>query len=535
MSFIKFENITKTFNGRDVLKNINIEMEEGEVLGILGRSGSGKSVFINMLRGMQDYKPDKGNIYFTVAMCPKCHHTEPPSKIGEKCECGETLIEKTVDFWGGNEAEFRGVRRRIAIMLQRTFALYEEYSVIENVMKAMELLDLSYDEKIMYALDLLDTVQMNHRVTHLARDLSGGEKQRVVMARQIAKNPMLFLADEPTGTLDPKTAEVIHNALKEKIKQTKTTMVISSHWPEVMRDLCDSVIWLENGSIKKTGSAEEVVQEFIATIPEREEIKEYTVGEPLIEIKDLKKHYYCIDRGVVKAVDGVDLTINEGEIFGIVGLSGGGKTTLSRLIFGITDPSSGDIQIRLGEKWIDMSEKGPQGRGRITPYLGLLHQEYALYPQRTVLENLTDSISLELPAEFAKIKSTYVLDAVGFEGEQSMDILEKDSDELSGGEKHRVALAQVLIKEPHVIILDEPTGTMDPITRVHVTESILRTRDELDETFIIISHDMDFVIDVCDRVVLMRGGKIIKEGKPEDIVDELTPQEKEKMIKEKKI
>lgn len=179
-----------------------------------------------------------------------------------------------------------------------------------------------------------------------------------------------------------------------------------------------------------------------------------------------------------------------------------------------------------------MTEKGPLGRGRVTPYLGILHQEYSLYPHRDVLGNLTEAISLELPAEFARMKALYVLRAVGFDEEYAENILGKYPDELSGGERHRVALAQVLIKEPRIIILDEPTGTMDPITRVQVTDSILRAREELNQTFLIISHDMDFVLDVCDRASLMRGGRILKTGDPEEIVGELTPDEKMKMLKE---
>jgi len=130
------------------------------------------------------------------------------------------------------------------------------------------------------------------------------------------------------------------------------------------------------------------------------------------------------------------------------------------------------------------------------------------------------------------MKAIYVLKAVGFDEEYSENILNKYPDELSSGERHRVALAQVLIKEPNIVILDEPTGTMDPITRVQVTDSIRKARDELNQTFLIISHDMDFVLDVCDRAGLMRGGKILKMGDPESIVEDLTPREKEKMLTE---
>ena len=145
--------------------------------------------------------------------------------------------------------------------------------------------------------------------------------------------------------------------------------------------------------------------------------------------------------------------------------------------------------------------------------------------------NLTEAISLELPAEFAKIQALHVLEAVGFTSQQVSEILTKYPDELSEGEKHRVAIAQVLIKEPNIVMLDEPTGTMDPITRVIVTDSILKARDELKQTFIIVSHDMDFVLDVCDRAGLMRGGKLLDVGTPEEIVKKLTSSEKEDMLK----
>jgi len=528
MSFIELKNITKSFNGVNVLKDLNVEIKEGSVLGILGRSGSGKSVLINMLRGTKEYKPDSGEMIFNIAICNECLHVEPPSKVGESCQCGGKLEAKKVDFWKADRKDFAEIKKRIAIMLQRIFALYERETVIENVLRAMETGE--YEENLYKALDFLDMVQMSHRITHIARDLSGGEKQRVVLARQMAKEPMLFLADEPTGTLDPQTAEYLHQTLIDGVKNKGITMVITSHWPEVMNKLADQVIWLEKGEIFEKGPAREVVKNFLATVPLPKEVGEVEYGGPVIEVKNAKKHYYSIDRGVIKAVDGVDLSINKSEIFGIVGLSGSGKTTLSRMLIGLTEASSGDINTKLGDDWIDMTKKGPLGRGRIIPYIGLLHQEYSLYPYRSVIENLTDSISLELPAEFAKMKAIHTLDAVGFDSEYAKVILNKEPDELSGGERHRVAIAQVLIKEPNIVILDEPTGTMDPITRVQVTDSILKAREELEQTFLIISHDMDFVIDVCDRTALMRGGKILKIGDPKEIVKELTPEEEEKML-----
>ena len=532
MDFITLKNIKKTFDGVDVLKDINLKITEGETLGILGRSGSGKSVLINMLRGTKEYMPDSGNIIMNLAVCPDCLAVDSPSHEGEKCSCGGTYEAREVDFFNAERKLFASIKRRISIMLQRNFALYDEETVIENVMRAIPE-GVDYEEGLYFSLELLEMVQMNHRITHIARDLSGGEKQRVVLARQLAKNPMMFLADEPTGTLDPQTAVKLHNTLKEGVKDKNITMLITSHWPEVMTELADNVIWLEDGQIKEDGDPETVVNHFLETVPvpKKPEIPEF--GEEEIVIKDLKKHYYSIERGVVKAVDGINLSIHNEEIFGIVGLSGSGKTTTTRMLIGLTEPSSGEIDVKLGDEWIDMTKGGPLNRGRVVPYIGLLHQEYSLYPHRTILGNLTDAISLNLPAEFGKIKAIHALTTVGFDEKEATIILDKYPDQLSVGEKHRIALAQVLIKEPKIIVLDEPTGTMDPITRVNVTDSILKARTDLEQTFIIVSHDMDFVLDVCDRAALMRGGKLLDVGTPEEIVNQLTPDEKEDMLKER--
>ncbi|MCC7554076.1 MAG: methyl coenzyme M reductase system, component A2 [Methanobacteriaceae archaeon] len=529
MSFITFKNIGKSFNGVEVLKNINLKIEEGQTLGILGRSGSGKSILINMLRGTKDYAPDEGQIIYELAVCPECLYVESPSYENEKCKCGGTYKKESIDFFNCDRKLFASIKRRIAIMLQRNFALYDEETVIENVMKAMGD-DDDFEDNLYEALDYLEMVQMNHRITHVARDLSGGEKQRVVLARQLAKKPMLFLADEPTGTLDPQTAEKLHQTLIDAVKDKGITMLITSHWPEVMNKLADYVIWLEKGEIVEEGNSEEIVQKFLDTVPLPEKKEVPNIGDDEIIIKDIKKHYYSIERGVIKAVDGVSLDIDKNEIFGIVGLSGSGKTTLTRMLIGLTEPSDGDIEVKLGDDWIDMTKVGPLNRGRVIPYIGLLHQEYSLYPHRTVLGNLTDAISLELPAEFGKIRAIDVLTTVGFDSTQAQNILNKYPDSLSGGERHRVALAQVLIKEPNIIVLDEPTGTMDPITRITVTDSILKARKDLGQTFLIVSHDMDFVLDVCDRAALMRGGKVLKTGKPEEIVKDLSVDEKEKML-----
>ncbi|MEM2124727.1 MAG: ATP-binding cassette domain-containing protein, partial [Methanolinea sp.] len=213
-------------------------------------------------------------------------------------------------------------------------------------------------------------------------------------------------------------------------------------------------------------------------------------------------------------------------IFGIVGKSGAGKTTLSRIIAGLVEPTEGEMNFRVGDEWIDMTRPGIENRGRARGYIGFLHQEYDLYPHRTVLDNLTDAIGLEFPKELSVRKAKLTLAMAGFSEERGEEILSRYPDQLSAGEKHRVALAQVLIREPRLVILDEPTGTMDPLTKRDVAHSILHARKEMEQTFIVVSHDMDFVREICDRVAWMRGGKIVAVGTVPEVFGMMPPEER---------
>jgi methyl coenzyme M reductase system subunit A2 len=244
------------------------------------------------------------------------------------------------------------------------------------------------------------------------------------------------------------------------------------------------------------------------------------IGEKILSARDVTKRYISVDRGVVKAVNMVSFDVAKKEIFGIIGKSGAGKTTLSQIIAGIIEPTSGEMNILIGDDWVDMTTPGIDQRGRAKEYIGLLHQEYDLFPHRTVLDNLTDSIGLEFPRELAIRKALITLSMAGFSDSKAKEVLNHFPGELSDGERHRVALAQVLIREPRIVILDEPTGTMDPITKMDVKHSILHARDEMDETFILVSHDMDFVRDVCDRVALVRGGRIVRMGPTAEVLAE---------------
>ncbi|HRU80059.1 MAG TPA: methyl coenzyme M reductase system, component A2 [Methanolinea sp.] len=523
--FISVRNLSMEYSGKKVLDNLSFEIYEGETMGIIGRSGAGKSVLIHLLRGVED-PPTAGAIVYHVSMCPHCATVGLQSDAGKPCpRCGATLAKADVDFWKPeNEALKKQIMRRTAIMFQRTFALYGDDRVIENVLRALD--DVDYGEgAINRAADLLDRVRLSHRMMHIARDLSGGEKQRVVLARQLARDPLLLFADEPTGTLDPQTAAIVHQMLRAASKDSGMGIVITSHFSRVIEDTAARAILLDEGRIEKIGAPGDVISHFLRDYAREEDESPVTIGEDILVARDVAKRYMSADRGLIRAVNGVSFGVRRGEIFGIIGKSGAGKTTLSRIIAGIIEPTAGEMNFLVGDEWIDMTKPGIENRGRAKGYIGLLHQEYDLYPHRTVLDNLTDAIGLEFPKELAVRKAKITLAMAGFSDKVSGDILSKYPDQLSEGERHRVALAQVLIREPRMVILDEPTGTMDPLTKRDVKHSILHARQEMDQTFIVVSHDMDFVRELCDRVAWMRGGKIVAIGTVPEVLRAMPPEE----------
>ena len=506
-----------------VLNNVSFEIPEGEIMGVIGRSGAGKSVLMHLLRGVEE-PPTKGTIVYHMSACNKCAFMDVQSRSGKKCpECGGTLESVDVDLWDEKNNGMKSrVMNRTAIMFQRTFALYGDDRVIENVLHALDDIRYPQERAVGRAADLIDQVKLSHRMMHIARDLSGGEKQRVVLARQLAKNPAMLFADEPTGTLDPETAKLVHAMLLEAAQKNSMGIVVTSHFSQVIEDMANRAILLADGEITSIGSPKKVIKSFIKDYQEVEDSAPAEIGDTILQARDVMKRYISVDRGVVKAVNSVSFEVSRKEIFGIIGKSGAGKTTLSRIISGIIEPTSGEMNILIGDDWVDMTKPGITERGRAKEYIGLLHQEYDLFPHRTVLDNLTDSIGLEFPKELAMRKAIITLRMAGFNEDKAKLILNRFPGELSDGERHRVALAQVLIREPRLVVLDEPTGTMDPITKQDVKQSILHARDEMDETFIVVSHDMDFVRDICDRLALMRGGKIIDIGPTKEILPQVT-------------
>ena len=552
---IKVENVCKDYELDDGtvvtgVKNVSFEVKEGEILGIMGKSGSGKTTLLRALRGVEHI--DSGKI---------------------------TVSYLSVD---GDSSQFyyNKLKKITAIHLQRSFGLWPD-TVRENVLRKLyshryfdesstdfEVAESEFGQE---ADELLEYVSLTHKKDHYASVLSGGEKQRLIMARQLAKQPKVLLLDEPATMACPKTKQEILDAVKKINKELNITIVVVSHLPEVQKYLADRVILMEDGEIKKEGTPDEITEEFLNEMEPIVDIENVSTDLDVIDVKDIYKRFYLLTGGEVLQIEDVNFKVQKENILSIIGPSGAGKTVLLRMLAGLEDPDSGDVLYNVEGEWNDIEVPGI-GRMKIRSKLGFMHQEFALTHYATVLDQLATRLgyknqdivkdararaerlglgeelldSLYLLTDLQESEAKARLRQVGLEPDilgdlfpkfpetetrkavvdifdsldLDLDILQRKSYELSGGQKVRVMLALILISKPEFLLLDEPFGDLDPITLRTVTNSLKKISKEYNITIVMISHNTDFIKELSNRALFMDDGEIIDDSEDiDEIVD----------------
>ena len=552
---IKVENVSKEYELDDgtkitALKNVSFEVKEGEILGIMGKSGSGKTTLLRALRGVEHI--DEGSI-----------------------EVGKAKITSESSQFYYNE-----LKKETAIHLQRSFGLWPD-TVRENVLRKLYARDyfdegdtnfeVAESEFGHEADELLELVSLTHKKDHYASVLSGGEKQRLIMARQLAKRPKALLLDEPATMACPKTKQEILDAVKKINKELNITVILVSHLPDVQKYLADRVILLEDGEIADEGSAEEICDKFMEGMDEIVDIQNISTDEDVIQVNDVFKRFYLLTGGQVLEMEDINFTVQKENILSIIGPSGAGKTVLLRMLGGLDDPDKGEVLYDVEGEWKDIDIPG-MSRMKIRSKLGFMHQEFALTHYATVLnqlatrlgyknqdivkdaqkraenlglsEELLDSFyqltdlpeteakerlrQVGLDAEilndlFPRFPETATKEAVAdiFESlDLDMDLLYRRSYELSGGQKVRVMLALILVSRPKFLLLDEPFGDLDPVTLRDVTNALKKISKTYGITIVMVSHNTDFIKELSNRALFMDDGKIVDDSENiNEIVD----------------
>lgn len=559
---IKVENLTKIYKLNDnnrikALDNVSFEINDNEIFGIMGISGSGKSTLMRILRGVEPF--DEGTI-----------------TIGDM-----VITPKTYNNYKND------LKEKTAIHLQRSFGLWSK-TAVENVIHKLygiqtgdeTTADITHikDEYMDEALDILETVGLKEKADHFAPVLSGGEKQRLVLARQLAKKPEILLLDEPATMSSPKKRKEVLDTIKKIHEKYNTTVIIVSHQPEIQEYMADRIMLMFNGQVTEIGSPEQVIEDFLKDEEEIYPIAKLDRTEPIIKVNNLTRDFYLYRGGHVLTIEDVNFEVKKGEILSIIGPTGSGKTEILKMIAGFELPDSGSIEIFTEDKWIKMDEYG-ENRMQIRKNMGFMHQEFALTPHTPIIEQLKYKISpktddiykyaiekadelgiskealdiiyqltdlskdeailklekINLSPEilnilFPKINTEEVINYAKpvFEAlDLPLPLLTRQFIELSGGQKVRVAMATVLASKPEILILDEPFGDLDPVTLRQVANSLKKINEEFGTTIILVSHTMEFVKEVSSRSILINKGKLLEEGDPEKVTNDFIEMESE--------
>ncbi|MEC3982542.1 ABC transporter ATP-binding protein [Amycolatopsis sp. H20-H5] len=520
----------------DAVKGIGFDVKPGEIVAVVGESGSGKSVTSMSVLGL----------------LPKTSRIAGELRLGERNLAD--LKEKDLQKIRGNE---------IAMIFQEPMtALNPVYTVGWQLREALRShQDISKAAADARAIELLEMVGIPNppeRFRQYPHQLSGGLRQRVVIAMAIACDPKVIIADEPTTALDVTVQAEILGLLRKLRDTLNTAIVLITHDMGVVADLADRVVVMYQGNIVEEAPVrelfasprEEYTRRLLAAVPVlgqrpegrrllddagitdvnseeatkiAEEIRlvdaelEAVIEEsaPALEIKNLVLEYPG-RRGTAKnrAVDDVSLTIAKGEIVGLVGESGSGKSTVGRCAIRLLAPTEGTVSIA-GRDITKMSNKELRPLRR---YFSIVFQDPAstLDPKMTIGESIAEPMVLHkvLQGKELNARVSSLLDKVELGGHY----LNRYPHELSGGQRQRVAIARALSLDPALLIADEPTSALDVSVQARVLDLFLDLQQSLQFACLFISHDLAVVDLLADRVAVMQHGKLVEVGTRDQVL-----------------
>ena len=522
------------------VRNVSITLKPGEVLGVVGESGAGKSTV--------------GNAVINLL--------EPPGKITN----GKVLFQGE-NIGGLNDTEMRDVRgQKIGMIFQDPLTSLNPLMTIgaqllETVTKTTNLVGASAFEK---AIDLLEAVgieQPKVRFRAYPHEFSGGMRQRVVIALALAGDPDLIIADEPTTALDVSIQEQILELLRVLCRERKLGVIIITHDIGVIANIADRVAVMYGGSVVETGKVHQILtapeheytKSLIAAVPRGDikferfksvdyieggrqayksiDVEQHWLGKKIgknsadkaISIEGLNKEFlikkavFKRNRVYLKAVKDVSFSVKEGESFGLVGESGSGKSTIVRLIVGLTKVDRGSIKV-FGQ---EVTNKFNDGK-RISAqrYIQMIFQDpySSLNARMRVQDIIAEPIRYYKTASSDHETQQIVRDLLDHVGLGSTTML-KYPHEFSGGQRQRISIARALASRPKVLICDEPTSALDVSVQAHILNLLKDLQDELRLTLLFISHDLPVIRQMCDKVAVMRHGSICEIATTDNLFD----------------
>ncbi len=506
-----------TFDGPvHVLKGINLTVNRGDTVGIVGESGSGKTVLVRSVLGIgpRNAKVVEGSIFFD----------------------GQDITNLPEKDW----TKIRGIRISMIFQDPMTYLnpLFTVGRQISDVIAAHEKAAgqgiSSKAARRTRTEDLLDQVGLPNPsmlFSQYPHQLSGGMRQRILIAMALAGKPDILIADEPTTALDVTVQAQVLDLINSLVEKLNLTVIMISHDIGAIATVAKRCAVMYKGEIVEQGLTQDILnhpqheytQRLLAAVPDidiapEKVAAEATAAKPskpghLLEAIDLKKVYRSQSGADFTAVNSLSLSVKTGEIFGVVGESGSGKSTLARMLMRLIEPTSGDI-IFDGQNISGLSGE-PLRKMRRHMQFVFQNPHSALNGRHTIGDAIGEPLRIQTNMSRRDIEAR---------AEALLDIVQlpkmfkyRYPHELSGGQKQRVCIARAIALNPRLLILDEPTSALDISVQAQVLDFLQELRSELNLTYVFISHNLAVIRQICDRTIVMKSGEIVEQGDTEQI------------------
>ncbi len=536
MTFLKINNLSVDYQMRKetiyAAKNVNIEVNKGEILGLVGESGSGKSTVGNAIINLID-EPGKVSSGSVILGDLNIH------------ESSESIVK------------YRGNKIGLIFQDPQT-SLNPILTVGEQLIETIQThLKLSKEEAKKKSINLLKEVGIKDaetRFDNYPHQFSGGMRQRVVISLALCCEPELLIADEPTTALDVSIQSQILELIKKLTKERNLAVILITHDMGVIAETADRVAVMKSGNLVEIGKTKKILtnpqenytKSLVSSVPptnkkisrfvivEKENnnkkennikilnrwSKKKIISQDLVQIKNLDKsfddNFFTENsKNSVMAVNDVSFEIKEGESFGLVGESGSGKSTIAKMIVNLFKPTSGDIFF---DNVCITKIKHRSELMKFRKQIQMIFQDpySSLNGRLKVKDIIAEPITLHNPSISNLDLNNYIYDLL-----ESVELTQKSADryphEFSGGQRQRISIARALATQPRLLVCDEPTSALDVSIQAQILNLLKDLQEQLNLTILFISHDLPVVRQMCDRIGVLKDGKLCEVSNTEDL------------------
>ncbi len=536
---INVQDLTITYKTKGgqftALNSMSMTVDKGEIVGIVGESGAGKSTIGKAMLGILDESASITNGTITM---------------------NNTLISNQ------SEQFYKSIRgHKIGYVYQNPMtALNPVLTIGEQIIETIERhTDKKGNDARAYAIELLQGAKVpmaESRLNKYPHQLSGGLCQRVVFAIAIAANPDLIIADEPTTALDVTVQKAVLQTLKNMVKEHNIAIILITHDMGVIAEMCDYVYVLRHGQLLEHNTTSDILlnaqveytQSLMRSIPRVDKkIHRFQVPTPIVAgnrgraidyLKDKQESHIITDDAVLLTVRNVSKTfvrkgsffgktevfnalkdinfdVLAGETLGIIGESGSGKSTVGRVILGLYDGDDGSQVVYKGQNINTITSTEDRIKHCLSLQCIFQDPYSSLNPRMSAGENIVHALKTHqlLPAKDANQLASDLMELVGLRA----DDVHKKPHHFSGGERQRIGIARALSFRPDFLFCDEPTSALDVTVQAELLNLMKDLQEELGLTMLFVSHDLAVIRQMCDRVMIMKDGEVVEIGQGEDV------------------